>query len=278
MTEPLLHHDRVAAAEGAAPGCWLFVLHGIYGAGRNWSTVMRRVVRERPDWGAELVDLREHGGSRGFAPPHTLAAAADDVWRLARHLGVGPDAILGHSFGGKVALLYARRHGGVRQLWVVDSTPAARSPDGSAVAMLAVLRRTPGPFPSRDAAVRALEREGIERPVAQWMATNVEPADGVYRWRLDLDVMQALLDDFFRTDLWDVVESPPVGLDLHFVKAERSSVLDAAACARIEAAGRRTGRVFLHRVSGGHWLNADNPAALVELLTRSLPGAETVEG
>ena len=32
----------------------------------------------------------------------------------------------------------------------------------------------------------------------------------------------------------------------------------------------RTGRVFLHEVEGGHWLNTENPKALQELLVAGL--------
>src|SRR5690606_18639255 len=60
VSDPILSHDRVVA-DGAEPRAWMFVLHGIYGAGRNWASVVRRVVRERPEWGALLVDLRQHG-------------------------------------------------------------------------------------------------------------------------------------------------------------------------------------------------------------------------
>lgn len=265
-----LHVERLTT-EGAAPDQWLLVLHGIYGAGRNWASVARRFVRERPDWGAALVDLRQHGGSQGFEGPHTVQAAAADVVSAARAEGLRAAAILGHSFGGKVALLAARA--GIpelRQVWVVDSTPGAREPDGSAWAMLEVLRRRPGPFASRDEAVEALRGEGLAKPVALWMATNLEEREGEYRWRIDPDDMEALLRSFFAEDAWDVVESPPEGVEVHVVKAEDSSVLDEVACERVESAGRRHGRARLHRVPGGHWVNAESPDELHELLLEHL--------
>src|SRR5690554_3592287 len=267
----MLHHDRVTA-DATEPTSWIVVLHGIYGAGRNWSSLMRRVVRARPEWGAVLVDLREHGGSRGFPPPHTLEAAADDVSELLDSLRIRADAILGHSFGGKVSLMLARRHAdAVGQLWIMDSTPSAREFRGQAAEMLKILRRHPGPFASRDEAIDALVGEGVSRPIAMWMATNLEPAGDELRWRIDFDVMEALLEDFHRSELWDVVESPAPGHELRFLQATRASVLTEEDAARIEAAGRATGRVFLHRVEGGHWLNADNPDALVALLEEHLP-------
>ena len=262
---PVLHHELVRVP-GAQPTSWLYLLPGIYGAGRNWGSVMRRWVQERPDWGAVLVDLRGHGASQGFPPPHTLEAAAADLVALSLHLGGEPRAVLGHSFGGKVGLTYARRATGLEQLWMVDSTPSARPPSGSAWNMLGTLRRNAGPFAARRAGVEALEAEGLGRPVAQWMATNLMEVEGAYHWRLDPAVMEALLRDFFDTDAWDVIESESFGFDVHLVKAEESSVLDEEACARVEAAGRQGGRAYLHRVEGGHWVNVDSPDELVRLL------------
>lgn len=280
---PTLAHDRITAP-GAEPRHWMFMLHGIYGAGRNWSSVARRFVRERPEWGVLLVDLRMHGTSMGFHPPHTLQACADDVRRLSTHLGVTPDAVLGHSFGGKVALVHLRdaamTRGGAgpvpypAQVWVVDSTPAARTPDGSAWQMLHMLRENPGPFADRNAGIGAVERAGFPSPVAQWMATNLVPSGKGEElvWRLDVDAMEALLNDFFDTDVWSVLEDPPGGAVVHVVKARESNVLDDDACARIDRATTDTqGRVRLHRVDGGHWVNADDPDALHALLVEWVP-------
>ena len=267
---PRLSLDRVTA-DDASPERWLLVLHGIYGAGRNWASVARRFVRERPGWGAALVDLRQHGASQGFPPPHTVQAAAQDLVRAVEEEGLEAEAVLGHSFGGKVALLAARAGlPGLRQVWVVDSTPDAREPAGSAWGMLEVLRGHPGPFASRDEAVEALRGAGLARPVALWMATNLEESNGEYRWRLDPDDMEALLRSFFAEDAWDVLESPPEGVEIHVVKAEASSVLDEEAGHRVERAGRRHGRAHLHSVPGGHWVNVEAPDALHDLLLEHL--------
>lgn len=272
MTE-LLAHTRVAAA-GASPERWLLVLHGIYGAGRNWGTIARRLVDARPEWGAVLVDLRGHGGSRGphFRAPHTVDAAAGDVVALARALALPVGAVLGHSFGGKVALVYAREApDGLRQAWVMDSTPAARAPDGSAWEMLEAVRRLPERFGARQEAVDGLVAQGYPEGLAQWMAINLEPHDGGYRWRLDFAAMEEMLRDFFRNELWSLVAAPPGEVELHFVKATESRTLDDEAAARVEAAGVANGRVHLHRLPGGHWINTDNPDGVLELLSTTLP-------
>ncbi len=279
-----LHHETVEAPPSAprsAPARQMLLLHGIYGAGRNWGAVARRLVRARPDWRVVLVDLRSHGRSPRLSP-HTLECCAADLLALEDRLGAPADAVLGHSFGGKVALLHARERArrtgrAARQLWIVDSSPSTGAPGGSAWRMLGVLRRHPGPFGSRAEAVDAVASEGFSPLVASWMAVNAVRTDAGLEWRLDPDEMEAYLRDYFRTDAWDVVERPPPGTDVHFVRALGSSVLGGDAAARIRRAARDgarrlrdAGRVFLHEVDGGHWVNTENPDALHEVLAARL--------
>lgn len=262
---PLLAHEPVDAGQGG--GGSLYYLHGVFGSGRNWRSVARRVAEEA-GVGGLLVDLRLHGDSVGFLPPHTIGACAGDVRALADDGEAPPPrGVLGHSFGGKVALALGERPPStVRQLWIVDADPSAREPGGQALRMLRALREHPGPFGDREVAVSALREAGFEELVARWMATNLEERDEGLWWGLNLDGIQALLEDFSRRDLWPVVERPHERVEVHVVKAEGSELLDEEACRRIEAAGREHGRTHLHRLEGGHWLNVANPEGLVDLL------------
>lgn len=274
MSDPsaprLLNHARVTA-DDHEPKLWLLVLHGIYGAGRNWGSIARRLVEARPEWGVLLVDLRLHGESQGFEEPHTLAAAAADVNELVSELDFHAAAVLGHSFGGKVALMYARDHGDdLGQVWVIDSTLSVREPSGSAWEMIEAVRGLPDDFASRAEAVAGLEEKGYPKPVGQWMAMNLESDEGRYKWRLDFDAVEEMLRDYFRVDLWSVVEDPTGELEVHIVKASKSNSLTEEDTARIAAAADEGGQVFLHEVEGGHWLNTDNPDAVVELLAARL--------
>lgn len=267
MSDPTLHHS-IQAADGADR--WIYMLHGIYGAGRNWATMARRLREARPEWGVVLVDLRLHGHSQGFPPPHTLAACVHDLNALADAIERPPAAVLGHSFGGKVALMSAPAvH--PSQVWVIDSTPSRRTPGGSGYRMLRLLKRLPKEYDSRDDLVAAVEGEGFAPPVAHWMATNLVATGGIYTWRFDLGGLEALLDDFFRRDLWDVVESPPAGTEIRFVRASESDVMTDAEAQRIRSLGPGAGS-SVTEVHGGHWLHVDNPDGLLETLLEGLPG------
>lgn len=271
--ESMLHHDLIRPAGKVEH--WMLFLHGIYGMGRNWNAVARRVIAGRPGWGAVMVDLREHGASQGRTPPHTMDAAAGDVVELIGSLDAPVGAIVGHSFGGKVALMAARALGAAApsEIWIIDSTPAARAkPGGSAWEMLDHLRKSSGVFRTRAMAVTELALRGVDEGTAQWISSNLERSrEGNYTWKIDMNAMEQLLRSFFAADVWDVVESPPGRSVLHFVRATQASTLEEDDLIRLrKAVGASGGRVVLHDVKGGHWLNADNPDALVELMAGAL--------
>src|SRR5262249_2576968 len=57
------------------------------------------------------LDFRGNGRSQRLPPAHfSLAAVVDDVEAMRQALGLGQIALLGHSFGGFVALSYALAH------------------------------------------------------------------------------------------------------------------------------------------------------------------------
>jgi hypothetical protein len=117
--------------------------------------------------------------------------------------------------------------------------------------------------------VAALASGGFSVAVAQWMSTNlVRDGDG-FVWRLDFDVMERLLQDFFRTDLWPRVESPPPHHDVHVLKASESNAISQSAMRRLQAA--TSPQVHVHQRTGGHWIHAESPAVITELLLACLP-------
>lgn len=256
----------------------LVLLHGIYGRGRNWLGVARTLVERRPDWCCWLADMRHHGDSRPGAPAGTLAALADDIADWAAAAAVTPAAVLGHSFGGKVALAYAGRESArPLQTWLIDSTPEAKEPSGSAWQMLGIVRNLPATFGSRQEAIAGIEAGGFSTDVAQWMSTNLRQEAGVYRWQLDFDVMEQLLHDFFETSLWAVLDPGADGHDIHVLKASQSSVISPETVARLthlqDAPVAEHARVHLHEREGGHWIHAESPQVVIELLAEHLPRA-----
>ena len=267
----ILAHRRIHAP-GTLPDRWVLFLHGFLGAGRNWASIGRGLVRERPDWGVVLADLRLHGDSQGLAPPHTVAACASDVNSLILHLQGRETVIVGHSFGGKVALAAARASGAsLKQVWVMDSTPSAGRTEAGADRLLALMARLPQRFEERGEVVAAVQAAGFDVHIAEWVATNLVRRSDGYHWKFDLAALDLLLEDFYREDLWSVVDPSVPGREVFFVRAARGSILDAASAARIGRLEANGECVRLIDLEGGHWLNMENPDGVIELLVRFLP-------
>lgn len=278
---PARLHRALVRAEGRAPLRWMLVLHGILGSGGNLRTLARRLADAAPAWGFALVDLRMHGLSQGAAPPHTVAAAAADLASVVAELPGPVAGVLGHSFGGKVALAFggARADAGappLDELWVLDASPGLRSPDAardpkSSEAVLALLEALPQPVASREAFLDFVRSRGHTAAVAEWLAMNLVRDGEAFRLRLDLPAVRALLEDYQRTDLWPVVERGAAarrGVD--FVIGGRSPVVDAAARARLAALAAR-GLARVHVLpEAGHWVHVDAADALVHLVGAAL--------
>ena len=261
----------------AAPSRWMLFLHGILGSGANWRTFAKQIVSARPDWGAVLVDLRLHGESQdGFGSPHTIAAAAHDIVELISTLEAGTEVgrvrgVLGHSFGGKVALELARqRHADLDQLFVIDSTPSAR-PDGkgseSTRHIIDLLTHLPDEFPDRGAFTAWIEAQGVSRPTAMWLAMNVRPVVNTTRFvfRVDIAGIRELLADYFRVDLWGVLEEPraPGSMQSHLIVGGKSGIVDAADREHAQRCPNTTLDVI---AEADHWVHVDAPDALRTLV------------
>lgn len=269
----ILPHQIVAPPTAAR---WCYVLHGILGSKTNWRGHIRRVSSALPAWGFVLVDLRNHGDAQGFVPPHTLDAVADDVIALAAHLARPIDAVIGHSFGAKSALVLTEHlRGALDHAVIVDGNPGAR-PDqrASAETMLALdaLAAVGRSFASRDAFVDAMMARGLTRDLAAWLAMNVVLDGSAYTLRLDLAVIRTMLDDYFVRDLWSVVEDPPGRVRVHMVLGGRSPAVDGDERLRLErAAEAHPSRLRVSVVAkAGHWVHVDAPDETVALLVETL--------
>jgi len=273
MSEPaFLPTHALVTAQDATPTRWMFVLHGILGSGTNFRSFARRLASACPTWGFILVDIRMHGQSQDAPPPHTVANAAEDLGRLEAKLALPVAGVLGHSFGGKVALAYAARHSGeLEQVWVLDASPSAREraeQRTNARDVLRVLEAMPWPLPSRERFFELAAEQGLSKAIAEWLAMNVRRADDGFRLRLDLDAIKALLDDYFAIDLWPILEQPGTAREMHVVIAGRSDALDDDDRARLAALAPR---VRAHVIEdAGHWVHVDAPDALFDLLRDAL--------
>jgi esterase len=104
--------------DGAGPP--LVIAHGLFGSGRNWGVIAKRLSQGRR---VITVDMRNHGASPWTAT-HSYPELAADLAGVVP----GPMDLLGHSMGGKAAMQLAlQAPERVRRLIVADIEPVAYS-------------------------------------------------------------------------------------------------------------------------------------------------------
>lgn len=119
----MIHHP--AQTPNHAPP--LVIAHGLFGSGRNWGVIARRLADNRD---VVAVDMRNHGESPRF-DSQSYPEMAADLAEVIAHLG-GQADLLGHSMGGKAAIQLALTDGGlIRKLIIADIAPIAYSHDQS---------------------------------------------------------------------------------------------------------------------------------------------------
>jgi esterase len=265
-----LAHSLIGEPGAAKLG---LLLHGALGSGNNLRSLAVKLGKLRPEYRFCLVDLRHHGESQGAPPPNTLEACARDLDALIAELGQEPAVIAGHSFGGKTALMFASLYPArARQIWVLDSNPGTQEPSASneVIRVIERVRQTTTPAADRQAVIDQLLAQGLSSGTSQWLATNLVRSDAGFVWRFNLVAIYELMLDYFRVDLWPVLDDRSSDTDFRVVVAERSDRWAPENRARIQELAERTA-VSLHVVpNAGHWLHVDNPGFLIELLAREL--------
>lgn len=175
---------------GGGKGPPFVILHGMLGSSRNWLTVGRELAAGRRTF---ALDLRNHGLSP-HAGEMTFGAMAADVegWLDARAIGAAD--FIGHSMGGKVAMLLAcRRPARVGRLVVVDIAPkpyAWPAERAEFAAMGAVDLATLG---SRAEAERLLEGSVPSWAMRKFLVSSLERAPGGWKWQFNLPGIRAAL-------------------------------------------------------------------------------------
>lgn len=261
----LLNHAIVTAA-GEKPDGWVYFLHGIYGRGGNLRTLAKNFVRECPSIGVVLVDLRMHGKSTGFDEPHDLESAANDVILLikAKHDKKNIVGIVGHSFGGKVALECNRLWGeGSIKVVVLDSTPSKNPAhmqklDHTVIRFLNDLKNMPPNFQSREHFVDWMSEKNYAPGVIQWLAMNLNGDGDTFSFSLEYEAMNSLLTSYFDRDLWD-----QVGEDTFLMVAGKHSSVTQIDLEKYKE--RLPGRVSTAEESS-HWLHVEAPKEVLNFL------------
>ena len=220
----------------------LLIAHGLFGSGRNWGVIAKRLADQ---FHVICPDMRNHGDSPRY-DSHSYFDMADDLAALLDSLSGGPSFVVGHSMGGKAAMVLAlQRPDLVAKLVVADIAPVPYTHTQS----------------QHIAAMRSVDLAGIEKRSDAGAALDPEVRDFLLQsldmkaraWKLNLDALDAEMPKIIGfPQVSGTYDGPTLfltGADSDYVQPDHRPAIKAlfpqARFAKIRDAG--------------HWLHAQKP-------------------
>jgi esterase len=239
----------------------LLFLHGLFGSSANWGRIVRHFEKH---YHCIVPDMRNHGRS-----PHdadvSYHALAGDVDELMRELSLESVHLVGHSMGGKAAMVMAlQQPHRISSLVVVDIAPVSYAHSFSAI-VGALQRVDLHTLAGREEADAQLSSSLPDAAVRAYLLQNLVKSGGRWQWRVGLENLAAGATEIIA---FPQMRGQIFAGDTLFLHGERSPYVDE----RGQQAARRLfpRAAFIEIEDAGHWLYAEQPQQFIRQLERFL--------
>jgi esterase len=243
--------NAIEAGEGPP----VVLLHGLFGAARNFGSIQRALAGQ---FRVIALDMRNHGDSPHGADMR-YPTQAGDVRETLQALGIGSAAVIGHSMGGKTAMAMALQWPEiVGRLLVSDIAPVVYEHGNGAIAaaMAAIPLSASLTRQEADAALsEAVPRSDIRAFLLQNLRFGSAP-----QWRIGLAEIAGAIAEL---EGWVEVAGIYPGASLFATGARSDYVLreHRPIIRRYFPAAR-----FVAIKDAGHWVHADNPTGFLSVV------------
>ena len=243
-------------------GSPLVILHGLFGSKRNWVTVAHRLAATHR---VIAVDLRNHGESP-WDERHDYRALAADVAAVIEERVGGPAAVLGHSMGGKAAMVLAlTRPELVERLVVVDIAPVRST--ATPIEYVRAMRALPLAAFSQRLDVKEALAPAIPDPMVRGFLTlNLVSGPSGLAWTVNLEAIERNFDTILGFP--ELLAARPFSKPALFVAGGRSDYVRPEHHTEIRRLFPAATIDVIERA--GHWVHADAADAFVAAVGRFL--------
>ncbi|KAL8198728.1 UNVERIFIED_CONTAM: Alpha/beta hydrolase domain-containing protein 11 [Gekko kuhli] len=257
-----------AVFDGPSPQPPLVFLHGLFGSKTNFQSLATKLVLQT---GRQVltVDARNHGSSP-HSPLMSYEAMSADVQLLLHQLHLSRCVLIGHSMGGKTAMVLSlQRPELVERLVCVDISPSETSAVTSFQAFLAAMRAVniPRGLPRSTARRLAEEqlRSTIQEPATRnFLLTNLVSSEDRFMWRVNLEAISHHLNDILS---FPDFQTPYSGPTL-FLGGSKSGYISSDDYPEIERLFPEAEIQYVP--DAGHWVHADQPEEFLTALCNFL--------
>jgi len=241
----------------------LIILHGLYGSSDNWLSIAKQFADY---FDVYLLDARNHGQSP-HNPIHNYDVMVEDLHEFMNSNNLQKSIILGHSMGGKTAMLFANKYPAkVSQLIIADIAPKTYPLDGINAAthrkIMNILKNIDiSKFNNYSDAEQALQQDLDDEKLRKFLLKNLKRnQNNVFEWRLNVDALYNNIEqvtDGFSNQIWKTYSSPTL-----FLKGELSDYILKSDFDDIKLKYPNSKIVTIPKA--GHWLHAEQPLVFVK--------------
>ncbi len=175
----------------------LIILHGLFGISDNWATYGRRIAAE--GFEVFIPDQRNHGRSPR-SDTFNYIALTEDLFDFIDDNDIHDPIIMGHSMGGKVAMMFALENPAfTKKLIVIDISLKAYGPRKSHLKIIEAMKKLDlTQIKSRKEAEMLLAQWITEERIRLFVLKNLHrKKDGTFEWLINIEAIENNLDQMF---------------------------------------------------------------------------------
>ena len=238
----------------------LIILHGLFGASDNWLTLGRRYAENHKVY---LVDQRNHGQSF-HDDEFSYEVMATDLERFMTSHGIEEADIIGHSMGGKTAMVFATTWPQrVKKLIVADIGPQSY-PLHHTTILKALFSVDLQNLTSRKEADEKLGELIPEMGIRQFLLKNLMRTPEGFGWKINLPVIAAKIEQIGKGLNQNTSYDQPT----LFIRGGRSDYIRDSDLNLIHSIFSNSKVETLKEA--GHWLHAEKPQEFFDITTQFL--------
>ena len=253
----------------------LVILHGLFGSSDNWMTLARSL---QDKYTLYLIDQRNHGQSPHHKT-HTYESMAMDLQEFVSKENLNTFHLLGHSMGGKTAMVYSSIFPqNLSALVIADITPLGYSRLNeysphiiSHLNIIQAMLSVDLVHASSRTAIEEQIKNLIPNPsVRLFILKNIHRrSDNTFEWKLNIPAIHEALPAMMGPVLEDKKMYPITGFPVLFLKGEKSDYINSENIPSIFSHYPNAKLVIIPEA--GHWLHADQPVLFKNALLDFLP-------
>jgi esterase len=242
-------------------GTPLIILHGLFGSLENWHSISQKLAA---DFQVFAVEQRNHGRSP-HAQEMSYQLMAEDLKEFVADQQLGAVNLLGHSMGGKTAMLFALTYPElVQKLIIVDIAPRAYS-DHHREILNSLRSLDLTSFKSRTEMESQLAPSIPDLAIRRFLLKNVKRDQaGAFYWQMNLPAIEA---NYARLSEAVSSERPFLGPTL-FIRGECSNYIRDQDLPAIEKLFPQVEHCKI--ADAGHWVHAEAPEAFLRTVREFL--------